>query len=348
MNIEIDNFFASAGDLVKRAKKRIEEIAGKEGVSGVVTGFEKLDILTSGFQSADLIVIAGRPSMGKSAFVLSMIRNAAVEFGIPVALFSPEMSSSQIINRLICSETGLSLSKLRTGKLEKHEWEQLSVKSRIIEKAPIYIDDSYNLTVQKLSDLARISVIDNDVRIIVIDNIHQLSSGDIGKGNFTREQEISTIVRGLKSLAKELHIPIIAVAQLSRDIEYRNSHKRPILNDLRGSGTIEEIADIVSFIYRPEYYKIEEWDDDEQMSTKGQAEFIIAKHRNGALENIRFKFDQNLGKFDNLEDVTGGYDDLPRKMNHEDNPFITKNLPSANEVFGSNLNEVDDDNDVPF
>lgn len=348
MDIEIEDFFTSAKDLVKKARKRIEEIGGKESINGVASGFEKLDKLTSGFQSADLIVIAGRPSMGKSAFALSIIRNAAVEFGIPMMLFSPEMSSSQIIDRLICLETGLSLSKLRTAKLEPHEWEQFSVKSRIIEKAPIYIDDSYNLTIQKLSDLARLSVTNNNVRMIVIDNIHQLSSGDIGKGNFTREQEISTIVRGLKSLAKELNIPIISIAQLSRDIEYRNSHKRPVLNDLRGSGTIEEIADIVSFIYRPEYYNIEEWDDDEQMSTLGQAELIIAKNRNGGLENIRFKFIQNLGKFDNLEEFISDYNDLPTKKNHDDNPFITKNLPSANEAFGSNLNDDDDDSDVPF
>ncbi|OXA95539.1 replicative DNA helicase [Flavobacterium hercynium] len=346
--MENDDFLNTAGDLIKQAKKRIEEIAKLEEYSGISTGLKKLDLLTSGFQSSDLIVIAGRPSMGKSSFVLSITRNVAIEFGIPVALFSPEMSSSQIINRLICSETGLSLSKLRMGELEPHEWELLSVKTKSIETAPIYIDDSYNLTIQKLSDLARLLVSENNVRIIIIDNIHQLSSGDIGKGNFTREQEISTIVRALKSLAKELKIPIVAVAQLSRDIEYRNSHRRPILNDLRGSGTIEEIADIVSFIYRPEYYKIEEWDDDDAFPTAGQAELIVAKHRNGTLENIRFKFDQNRGKFDSLDEFSGGFDDLPSKKNKDDNPFSSKNLPSPNEAFGSNLNDDDDDSDVPF
>lgn len=341
MQSQIENSFESAAGLIIQAKKRIEEIAYKEGLSGIATGFEKLDKVTCGFQPSDLIVIAGRPSMGKSAFALSMIRNVAVDFEQPVAFFSPEMSSSQIMNRLISSETSLSLSKLMTGKLEKHEWAHLSIKTRDLEKAPIYIDDSPNLSIEKLTELTYELVNSSNVKMVVIDNLHLLSSGDIGKGNFTREQELSTIVRSLKKLARELHIPIVLLAQLSREPENRGNNKRPILSDLRGSGTIEEIADIVSFIYRPEYYKIEEWDDDEQLPTEDQAEFIIAKHRNGSLENIRLKFIESLGKFDNLEDFN-----FPIKMNHDDNPFQVKNLPSANEAFGSSANE--EDNDVPF
>jgi replicative DNA helicase len=173
-----------------------------------------------------------------------------------------------------------------------------------------------------------------------------MTAGGGGKGGGNREQEISTISRNLKALAKELSVPVIALSQLSRAVETRGSSKRPLLSDLRESGAIEQDADIVSFIYRPEYYKIDEWDDDDHSPTEGQAEFIIAKHRNGSLENIRLKFIGNLGKFDNLEDYSGGYDDLPSKMNHEE-ALITKNLPSADEAFGSRAS-FDDDNDVPF
>ncbi|KRD07215.1 replicative DNA helicase [Flavobacterium sp. Root901] len=338
----------TAQSLVLQAKKRIEEIAGKEGLSGIATGFEKLDQVTSGWQPSDLIIIAARPGMGKTAFVLSMARNVAIQFGHAVAVFSLEMASVQLITRLISSETGLSSEKLRTGKLEKHEWEQLSTKVKDLEKAPLFIDDTPSLSIFDLRAKCRRLASQHGIKLIIIDYLQLMTAGGNGKGGGNREQEISTISRNLKALAKELNVPVIALSQLSRAVETRGSSKRPLLSDLRESGAIEQDADIVSFIYRPEYYKIEEWDDDEASPTAGQAEFIIAKHRNGGLENIRLKFLGHLGKFDNLEDFSGGYDDLPSKMNHDDNPFITKNLPSANEAFGSNLNDDDDDSDVPF
>jgi replicative DNA helicase len=339
----------TAQSLVIQAKKRIEEIAGKEGLSGIATGFEKLDKVTSGWQPSDLIIIAARPGMGKTAFVLSMARNISIDFGHAVALFSLEMSSVQLITRLISSETSLSSEKLRTGKLEKHEWEQLSVKVKDLEKAPLYIDDTPSLSIFDLRAKARRLKSQHNIKIIIVDYLQLMTAGGSnGKGIGNREQEISTISRNLKALAKELEVPVIALSQLSRAVETRGSSKRPLLSDLRESGAIEQDADIVSFIYRPEYYKIDEWDDDEHSPTHGQAEFIIAKHRNGSLENVRLKFIGNLGKFDNLEDYSGGFDDLPSKMNLDDNPFITKNLPSANDAFGSNLNHFDDDSDVPF
>ncbi|HEY0045584.1 MAG TPA: replicative DNA helicase [Flavobacterium sp.] len=341
----------TAQSLVIQAKKRIEEIANKEGLSGIATGFEKLDKITSGWQPSDLIIIAARPGMGKTAFVLSMARNIAIDFGHPVALFSLEMSSVQLITRLISSETGLSSEKLRTGKLEKHEWEQLSIKVKDLEKAPLFIDDTPSLSIFDLRAKSRRLASQHGIKLIIVDYLQLMTAGGSnGKGMGNREQEISTISRNLKALAKELSVPVIALSQLSRAVETRGSSKRPLLSDLRESGAIEQDADIVSFIYRPEYYKLDEWDDDERTPTEGQAEFIIAKHRNGSLENIRLKFIGNLGKFDNLEDYSGGYDDLPSKMNHEDNPFTTKHLPSANEAFGSNLNRKDDDDDgdVPF
>ena len=186
--------------------------------------------------------------------------------------------------------------------------------------------------------------------MIVVDYLQLMTAGGNGKGGGNREQEISTISRNLKALAKELNVPVIALSQLSRAVETRGSSKRPLLSDLRESGAIEQDADIVSFIYRPEYYKIDEWDDEERTPTQGQAEFIVAKHRNGGLDEIRLKFVGNLGKFENLDDFSSPFDELPSKMNLDDsNPFITPNLPSPNEAFGSNMNEFDDDDsDVPF
>ena len=338
----------TAQSLVLQAKKRIEEIASKEGLSGIATGFDKLDKITSGWQPSDLIIIAARPGMGKTAFVLSMARNIAIDFGHPVALFSLEMSSVQLITRLISSETGLSSEKLRTGKLEKHEWEQLSIKVKNLEKAPLFIDDTPSLSIFDLRAKSRRLASQHGIKLIVVDYLQLMTAGGSnGKGGGNREQEISTISRNLKALAKELSVPVIALSQLSRAVETRGTSKRPLLSDLRESGAIEQDADIVSFIYRPEYYKIDEWDDEGATPTAGQAEFIIAKHRNGSLENIRLKFVGNLGKFDNLDEFGGAYDDLPSKMNREDNPFTTKNLPSANEAFGSAMNSFDD-SEVPF
>ncbi|ALM06640.1 DNA helicase [Sediminicola sp. YIK13] len=339
----------TAQNLVIQAKKRIEEIAGKEGLSGVPSGFDKLDKLTSGWQPSDLIIVAARPGMGKTALTLSMARNMAVNNNIPVAFFSLEMSSVQLITRLISSETGLSSEKLRTGKLEKHEWEQLNVKVKALENAPLFIDDTPSLSIFDLRAKARRLASQHGIKMIVIDYLQLMTAGGSQKGG-NREQEISTISRNLKALAKELNCPVIALSQLSRAVETRGGSKRPILSDLRESGAIEQDADIVAFIYRPEYYKIDEWDDDERTPTAGQGEFIVAKHRNGGLENIRLKFIGNLGKFDNLDDFDSPFE-FQSKMNaNEDNPFITKNLPNADEAFGSSMNDdMDmDDSEVPF
>lgn len=333
--------------LVLQAIKRIEDISNKGGTSGIPTGFTNLDKLTSGWQPSDLIIIAARPGMGKTAFVLSMARNMAIDFGHPVALFSLEMSSVQLITRLISSETGLSSEKLRTGQLEKHEWEQLTHKVKNLQSAPMYIDDTPSLSIFDLRAKARRLASQYGIKIIVVDYLQLMTAGGNGsKGGGNREQEISTISRNLKALAKELNIPVIALSQLSRAVETRGASKRPLLSDLRESGAIEQDADIVSFIYRPEYYKIDEWDDDEQSPTQGQAEFIVAKHRNGGLENIRLKFVGNLGKFDNLDDLSFSTE-LASSMNDYDG--MIKNLPSANDAFGSNMNSSNNnDDDVPF
>ena len=289
----------SAEDLVLAAKKKIEEISKKEGLSGIASGFGEIDRLTSGWQPSDLIIVAARPGMGKTAFTLSMARNITVENNIPVAFFSLEMSAIQLITRLISSETGLNTEKLRTGKLEKFEWQLLNVKVTNLENAPLYIDDTPSLSIFELRAKARRLSSQYGIKLIVVDYLQLMTLGSSQKSG-NREQEISTISRNLKALAKELDIPIIALSQLSRAVELRGGTKRPILSDLRESGAIEQDADIVSFLYRPEYYKIDEWDDEERSPALGQAEFIVAKHRNGGLSSIKLKFINSLGKFENL------------------------------------------------
>ena len=334
---------------VERKKARAWKSKVDWKVTGIKVEYDKVDDYY-GFEidGNRLFLLEDFTVTHNTAFVLSMARNVAIDYGHPVALFSLEMSSVQLITRLISSETGLSSEKLRTGKLEKHEWEQLSVKVKDLEKAPLFIDDSPSLSIFDLRAKARRLASQHGIKLIIVDYLQLMTAGGNGKGGGNREQEISTISRNLKALAKELEVPVIALSQLSRAVETRGSSKRPLLSDLRESGAIEQDADIVSFIYRPEYYKIDEWDDEEQSPTAGQAEFIIAKHRNGSLESVRLKFIGNLGKFDNLEEYGGGFDDLPSKMNHDDNPFMTKNLPSANEAFGTNSSFNDDDSDVPF
>ena len=324
----------SAQNLVIRAKTRIEEIAKQEGLSGVSTGFEKLDKLTSGWQPSDLVIVAARPGMGKTALALSMARNISVQQKIPVAFFSLEMSSVQLITRLISSETGLSSDKLRTGKLADHEWQQLNIKVSDLESAPLYIDDSPSLTIFELRAKARRLASSHGIKLIIIDYLQLMNIGSSNKAG-NREQEISTISRNLKALAKELDIPVIALSQLSRAVETRGGTKRPILSDLRESGAIEQDADIVSFLYRPEYYGITEWDDDMKTPSEGQGEFIVAKHRNGALDSIKLKFIANLGKF---EDLSGF-----------DSPFeFQSKLNPENKLSDFSEPSNKDDDDMPF
>ena len=333
----------TAQSLVLEAKAKIEEISKRDGLSGVSTGFEKLDKLTSGWQPSDLIIIAARPGMGKTALTLSMARNIAVTKQIPVAFFSLEMSSVQLITRLISAETGLSSEKLRTGKLADHEWQQLNVKVTDLEKAPLFIDDTPSLSIFDLRAKARRLSSQHGIKLIVVDYLQLMTAG-INSKSGNREQEISTISRNLKALAKELNIPVIALSQLSRAVETRGGTKRPMLSDLRESGAIEQDADIVSFIYRPEYYNIDEWDDDERSPSQGQAEFIVAKHRNGGLDNIRLKFLGHLGKFEDLDSFDSPFE-FQSKMNPNDNAIDPSSLPSPDTAFGS-FNETDDDS--PF
>ncbi|CAI8367365.1 MAG: Replicative DNA helicase [Polaribacter sp. SA4-10] len=326
-----------AGSLVKQALKKIQEIGNQEGMSGLETGFTKLDALTSGWQPSDLVIIAARPGMGKTAFVISMAKNMAIDFNHGVAVFSLEMSSVQLITRMISSETGLTSEKLRKGNLEPHEWEQLNVKVKKLSDAPIFIDDTPSLSIFDLRAKARRLVSQHGVKIIVIDYLQLMTAG--GKAGGNREQEISMISRNLKALAKELAVPVIALSQLSRAVETRGGSKRPLLSDLRESGAIEQDADIVSFIFRPEYYGMTEWDDDEHTPCEGQGEFIIAKHRNGGLDNIRLKFTGHLAKFSDLEE--GFSSEFQSSMNADfpDDVFPDQRI-EPKDAFGGD--------DVPF
>ena len=355
-NGTIKKGFDTANSLVKEAIDKIKSLKDKEGLSGIPSGFTALDKETGGWQNSDLIIIAARPAMGKTAFILSMARNICVDHNIPMALFSLEMASVQLITRMISSETGISSEKLRKGQMSDDEWQRLFTNVSSLENAPLYIDETPSLSIFDFRSKCRRLVMQHGVKIIMVDYL-QLMTASSGKGGGNREQEIAMISRSLKAIAKELNVPVIALSQLSRTVETRPG-KRPMLSDLRESGAIEQDADIVSFIFRPEYYKIAVWDNDEEgaeTSTENQAEIIIAKHRNGATADVRLAFHKNIGKF---ADLGTNYDYTPSSFGQKDEPsgFDKINItidPGAafglpnNNVSGSAMNN-DDDDEMPF
>ncbi|MBQ9640159.1 MAG: replicative DNA helicase [Bacteroidaceae bacterium] len=294
---QIDPVIQEAYDLLRKAAARTD------GLSGLSSGFDKLDKMTSGWQNSDLIIIAARPAMGKTAFVLSMAKNMAVDQKIPVAMFSLEMSNVQLVNRLIVNVCEITGEKIKSGQLAPYEWEQLDTKITELLHAPFYIDDTPSLSVFELRTKARRLVRDYGVKIIIIDYLQLMNAS--GMSYNSRQEEVSTISRSLKGLAKELNIPIIALSQLNRSVEQRVGNaentpdsKRPQLSDLRESGAIEQDADMVCFIHRPEYYKI--YKDSYGNDLKGIAEIIIAKHRNGAVGDVRMRFVGQYARFMNI------------------------------------------------
>ncbi len=337
-------------DLVVSSKKRLEEISNGYTTSGIFTGFDKLDNLTSGLQLSELVTIGGRVGMGKTALALTMSRNISVNQNIPVVFFSLEMSSTQLMTRLLSSEVGLSSKKLRTAQLAKHEWEQLNVNIKELEKAPLFIDDTAAISVEELIFKVEKLVESEGIKLVFLDYLQLVTIKSKNANTANKEQEISYIVKKLKALAKRLDLSIILISQLNRALETRGGSKRPALIDFRDSGTIEEDSDLVCFLYRPEYYNIEEWDDEERSPSDGQAELIVAKHRNGSLDNIRLKFTQYIGKFDNLEKFEPSFEFLGSSDAANDDTFKTDHLPSADEAFGSSMNDDfnPDDNEVPF
>ena len=285
----------SAADILHKALKQIEEAAKTAGeYNGVRSGFTDIDSVTLGWQPSDLIIIAARPSMGKTAFVLTMARNMAVEFKTPVAFFSLEMSSVQLMNRLIVAETQLNSKDLRTGNLTPDQWVHLESQTVELGRAPLYIDDTPALSVYEFRSKARRLKTQHNIELIIIDYL-QLMTAATPETRGNREQEVSLISRTLKAIAKELNVPIIALSQLSRNVENRGGSKRPQLSDLRESGAIEQDADVVAFIHRPEYYGLTT--DENNMPTAGMAEIIIAKHRNGEVTDVPLRFIKDQAKF---------------------------------------------------
>ena len=298
--------FTQINPVIKEAYAMSQKAAARtDGLSGLTSGFKDIDRVTSGWQNSDLIIIAARPAMGKTAFVLSMARNMAVDHKIPVAMFSLEMSNVQLVNRLIVNVCEIPGEKIKSGQLAPYEWEQLDTKITELVDAPLYIDDTPSLSVFELRTKARRLVREFGVQIIIIDYLQLMNAS--GMSYNSRQEEVSTISRSLKGLAKELNIPIIALSQLNRSVENRVGNdenkadsKRPQLSDLRESGAIEQDADLVAFIHRPEYYKI--FKDQYGNDLKGVAEFIIAKHRNGSVEDVRMRF---VGQYARFLDLHG-------------------------------------------
>ncbi len=282
--LQIDPILRDTFEIIDGYHKR------KGQVTGVPTGFKKLDELTSGFQKSDLIIVAGRPSMGKTAFCLNIARNAAVDHGVAVGIFSLEMSNTQLAMRMLCSEAKVNSHQVRTGKLPEHEWSRLSTCVGKLSEAPIFIDDSAALSVLEIRAKARRLKAEKDLGLLIVDYL-QLVKGP--KSSESRQIEISHISQSLKALAKELNIPVVALSQLSRAVESRGGDRRPILSDLRESGAIEQDADVVMFIYRPEVYG--------PVEREGVAEILVRKQRNGPTGEVELMFHKDYVLFTDLE-----------------------------------------------
>ena len=283
---------SSIKDIVTEAYERVEQLheSGLE-VSGIPSGFIDFDKLTSGLQKSDMTVIAARPGMGKTAFVLGIARHVAIKEKIPVAIFSLEMSKQQLAQRLMSAEAKIDLQKLRDGKIRENEWTRLGRAIEKLSESKIYVDDTAFLTVMDLRSRARMMVSNFGIKLLIVDYLQLMSSTSNYRGN--KVQEITEISQNLKGIAKELDIPVIAVSQLSREVEKRES-KRPLLADLRESGSIEQDADLVAFIYRDEYY------EKENTKRPGEAELIIGKHRNGPIGKVNLQFNKRFALFSNL------------------------------------------------
>lgn len=338
---EIGRSIDSVGDIFRERIKAYEEKVNN-GITGLPSGFIDLDRITAGWQPTDLIIVAGRPAMGKTAFSLGLARNPAIDFNKPVAFFSLEMSKEQLVDRLVSSETEIESEVIRKRSLSEHDWARIGNKSNMILDAPLYIDDTPALTIRQFRTKAKKLKKDHDIQLIVIDYL-QLMQGEREKGvTSNREQEIGGISRALKAVAKELNIPVIALSQLSRAVESRpGNDRRPRLSDLRESGAIEQDADMVIFLYRPEYYGITE--DANGSSTLGIGEVIIAKHRNGPTDTALLRFIGKYTKFVDLEQNRGfGENNFSNQFPvQKPHPFVIK--PNLAWDGGSNS-----DDDMPF
>jgi replicative DNA helicase len=319
--------YTAIDPVIAQAVKGIQDAAkNTDGLTGVSTGCFKLDDITSGWQASDLVIIAGRPAMGKTSFALSMAKNIAADLRIPMAFFSLEMSNVQLVNRLISNACEIQGSKILNGQLQRDEWERLDKNINNLLGAPLYVDDTPGLSVFELRTKARRLVREHGIKLIMIDYLQLMNAN--GMRFSSRQEEVSTISRSLKGLAKELNIPILALSQLNRGVESREGleGKRPQLSDLRESGAIEQDADMVLFVHRPEYYHI--YQDDNGRDLHGMAQIIIAKHRKGATGDVLLTFRGEFTRFENPEDKNidnrapiGGGEIIGSRVNGEDNPL---------------------------
>lgn len=291
---QIDPVIKNAVEVIQKASQN------KDGLTGVPSGYNKLDDITSGWQSSDLIIIAGRPAMGKTSFALSMAKNIAADYKVPIAFFSLEMSNVQLVNRLISNACEIQGSKILSGQLQPDEWDRLDKRMNNLLGAPMYIDDTPGLSVFELRTKARRLVREHGVKMIMIDYLQLMNAN--GMRFNSRQEEVAKISTSLKGLAKELDIPILALSQLNRGVEGREGidGKIPQLSDLRESGAIEQDADMVLFVHRPEYYHI--YDDGKGNDLHGKAQIIIAKHRKGATGTVTLTFRGEFTRFENVED----------------------------------------------
>ena len=318
--------------VVAKAVKTIEAAyENKGGLTGTPSGFKDLDKITSGWQNSDLVIIAGRPAMGKTSFALSIAKNIVVDHQQPVAFFSLEMSNLQLVQRLISNVCSIDSSKILNGQFSQDDWERLDINLRKLTGAPLYVDDTANLSVFELRSKARRLVREKGVKLIMIDYLQLMNASGMRFGN--RQEEVSTISRSLKGLAKELDIPVLALSQLNRSVDSRDNGdkgdgKRPQLSDLRESGAIEQDADMVLFVHRPEYYRI--YEDERGNDMRGKALIIIAKHRKGATGDVKLDFKGQFTRFENeavykKRSVKEGGEVLGSRMN-DDTPFPPPDL----------------------
>lgn len=314
--------------VVKQAVEILQKAAAnKGGLTGIPTGYTKLDDYTSGWQRSDLVIIAGRPAMGKTSFALSLAKNIAVDYDTPIAFFSLEMNNVQLVNRLISNVCEIEGKKILNGQLDDEEWKRLDKNVRKLQAAPIYVDDTPGMSIFELRTKARRLVREKGVKVIMIDYLQLMNANGARFGS--RQEEVSTISRSLKGLAKELDIPVLALSQLNRTVEGREGieGKRPQLSDLRESGAIEQDADMVLFVHRPEYYRI--FTDEKGNDLHGKAQIIIAKHRKGGTGDVLLNFRGGFTRFENPTDSDkspiGGGEIIGSKINGDDmgpSPYI--------------------------
>lgn len=319
--------FTQIDPVIRRAVENIQKAsANSDGLTGVPTGYTRLDDMTSGWQRSDLVIIAGRPAMGKTSFALSIAKNIAVDYQIPIAFFSLEMNEEQLVNRLISNVCEIEGKKIMNGQFSRDEWDRLDKNLAKLTGKPVYVDDTPGMSIFELRTKARRLVREKGVKVIMIDYLQLMNANGMRFGN--RQEEVSTISRSLKGLAKELDIPILALSQLNRTVENREGleGKRPQLSDLRESGAIEQDADMVLFVHRPEYYHI--YEDEKGNDLRGKAQIIIAKHRKGATGDVLLTFQGQYTRFANPEDAMLA-------------PLAAP--PGGGEIIGSRMNQDDDD-----